>query len=562
MRTAHGEAMTGRGRLLLPWAIPSVAIATMLPELIGGISASDSFRYNIVWTEQFAALVGAGELYPRWLPLAWDGLGAPTFYHYPPLFFWIASLVRMIAPAAIDTGRVASCATLLMLVASGYAMRAWLAQRSPAIPALIGAIGYMLAPYHLYDIHGRGALAEACGYALLPIVMIGIEDVLAGRRRGVPVMAIGYALLLLSHLPTALLASVTIIPAYLGYRLWSRPREAGPLLAIAGLGGVLGIGLAAFYVVPAVVLLPTLSVQAAVGQWYDPVNWSLLTPARWPSDGRMAFTMLFATAAVLAALAGALGGARRNWFWAGLGVILFVMIAGLVPGLWTLPGLAQVQFPSRLLLVAEFVAITALVWSRPAIRHPLTGAAAAAGFLATLLSVTVIMNRVSLAASLGIGAQHEVTKDYRDAPEYLPKGFAIPIEPGKPASPATIVLPPAGWIARAPGAAIEAVATGDGLRVVLDSAAPADVTVRRFAHPRWVLRDDAGRVVPWRATAGERLVGWRAPAGRSGFTLSAETPAIVTRASMVSLACVVILLIALLLARWRGGLSDNARFPG
>src|SRR5690606_94010 len=42
--------------------------------------------------KEFARQFWGGEFYPRWLMRLNDGLGAPIFYYYPPMAFWLGSL--------------------------------------------------------------------------------------------------------------------------------------------------------------------------------------------------------------------------------------------------------------------------------------------------------------------------------------------------------------------------------------------------------------------------------------------------------------------------------------
>src|SRR6058998_2720110 len=95
-----------------------VAIVAMTPELVLGLTMSDSFRYNLLWPEQFGTLFRDGHLYPRWLPHAWGGLGNPTFYFYPPLFFWLAAAVDALTLGALPSERFTPLATLVLLAAS------------------------------------------------------------------------------------------------------------------------------------------------------------------------------------------------------------------------------------------------------------------------------------------------------------------------------------------------------------------------------------------------------------------------------------------------------------
>ena len=76
--------------------------------------------------------------------------------------------------------------------------------------------------------------------AVLPVVMLALRLTLEKARWGLPLLASAYAALLLSHLPTALLCSLTVIPAYVLFAT----RSAALLLRCAA-GGALGIGLAA-----------------------------------------------------------------------------------------------------------------------------------------------------------------------------------------------------------------------------------------------------------------------------------------------------------------------------
>src|SRR5260370_13148871 len=147
-------------------------------------------------------------------------------------------------------------------------MHAWLkaVTTNPHV-ALWGAIAYMAAPYHLLDHYMRGAMAEFTAYAALPMVMLGIKLIADGRRSGTATLPLGYAALILSHLPTALLASCTIIPAYVlfGARHWSA-------LWRCAVAGGLGLSLASIYLVPALALQDCIWADAWCIPLYHPTN--------------------------------------------------------------------------------------------------------------------------------------------------------------------------------------------------------------------------------------------------------------------------------------------------
>lgn len=498
-------------------------VAIMLPELWSGISWSDSLPYNIVWTEQFRALVRSGDLYPRWLPDSWDGLGSPTFYIYPPLYFWVASILDLLTLHLLSVERLVPLTSLAFLVFSGLAMRKWLADRAKGWGASIGAIAYMAAPYHLNDIYSRGALAEAASYALIPMILIGLGGMAERHRAGFATTSLAYAALILTHLPTALIMSLFLLPWFTVYRAVRIGPGGYRLLFEAALAAALGVGLAAFYVMPALQLAPFISYDALFGGFYRPANWYVWFPDRWPRTYPVAWTILICAAATpLIAFAARWSfreRRRETLFWCAIAAVGVVMALGLVPPLWHLPLVDRVQFPSRFLVLVEFALITALAATAPGIRNPLVlmGAAlwsAAMGGVLFVISLTTLPGNSMKPAKL-----EQIRSEFRDAPEYLPPMVPIEfgIDPGMPDQTA-IRLPEtdAAMLEPAGGSVTEHRARNGGARVVVRSPVPATLTLRRHVFPHWRVLDGDGNPVPI-ASSNEGMVRWKVPEGRSVY---------------------------------------------
>ena len=82
-----------------PWLLVVLTgAAAAAPGLIWGPGGTMSSIYNYTWTTEFAAAFRAGELYPRWLHGAFEGLGSPSFYFYPPMAFWLAGAFATVLP--------------------------------------------------------------------------------------------------------------------------------------------------------------------------------------------------------------------------------------------------------------------------------------------------------------------------------------------------------------------------------------------------------------------------------------------------------------------------------
>src|SRR4051812_38568451 len=188
----------------LPWfAILTAAAALTIPAALTAPRTNDSFWIDWVWLDQFAEQLRQGILYPRWLPLSHGGLGSPVFYYYPPLAFFLGSIFSL---AGLTPYASLIAAFFAAYALSGVAMYAWLRNAAPR--PLLGAMAYVVAPYHAFNFYSRGAIAETLATALLPFVMIGIRRLARGERGGYALAAVSYGLLIAPPPPPAPLASL------------------------------------------------------------------------------------------------------------------------------------------------------------------------------------------------------------------------------------------------------------------------------------------------------------------------------------------------------------------
>jgi hypothetical protein len=508
-------------RPALPLAL--VAAALLLPSLVLGTHVTHSSPQNLTWAAQFSEQFRAGIPYPRWTPDSFEGLGGPAFYFYPPVAFWIDALASVATGNLLSLSHRLAVTAALILFASGFAMHAWLKveTRNPRI-ALWGAIAYMAAPYHLLDHYMRGALAEFAAYAALPVVVLGIKLITDGRRSGPAVLALGYAALVLSHLPTALLASLTVIPAYVLFK--ARRWNALLLCAAAGL---LGLGLAAIYLIPALALQEWISADAWWIPVYDPRNWLLFAPARWPPEPQL-MSSIVGTSAGAALIAAGLGvvwkrmlptDPRRSElaFWIAVNLGCLCLMAGVVPWIWQIDLMARVQFPWRLMLIIEFAVITGLCVA------PLEGFGRAVRYLFVAAAVMIVPAIVLI--GLNAMARFEITLsnaplDQRDMKPNQPRGF-----PQNPhtrydelglaplANTPAIACRPTGKTCRAQDGRF-----GE-MQIEIDADVPVSVTLRRFFFPSWRLDPP----LPLGPADPFRLVSFVAPAGRHTYRLERQT---------------------------------------
>lgn len=531
------------------WPIAAVAFLFLLPELIAGLSLSDSFVFNLGWGEQFRDLVRAGDPYPRWLPSSWEGAGSPTFYFYPPFFFWLVAAVDTVTFRLLPVSAAISLASFLVLAGSGLAMRAWLADRAGAKATTVGAVAYMLAPYHLYDLFQRGALAETCAYLFLPLVFLALRRIGRGRPGGVPFLAAAYAGMILSHLPLAVLAGATAIPAYLLFQLVGTEPGRWRHLSLAGLGALLALALSAIYWLPAITLLPHVSAEGLSGPYFRPDAWYFWRLADWPTELIKWIVLPSCAAALLLAWASARAGKGEGRFWAGLAAALVLLVAGIPPFFWDLPIVSQVQFPWRLLVIVEFALVTAVILARPGLGALPTRLALAPLALAFAVALMMVGYHALLSARAFEPQQASVRAGYRDAPEYLPRGFPLPLDDKQRPLPAAIHPPAVPLASLSPaGTPVDAQPLPNGgLLVATEAVGPARLVVRRFAFPHWRVTDETGRAIAV-GQAGP-LVAWEIAPGRHSYRLEPGRAPFERAGLLVSLAALIITVALALLAR-------------
>lgn len=464
-----------------------VAAIIMTPSFLWGPGDSHSVAYNYMWTSQFGSEMAQGHLYPRWLPRSFEGLGSPTFYFYPPLAYWIAGSFDAIG---FSTLAAINIAAFIVLTLSGVAMHAWLASRGTR--PVLGAILYMAAPYHLMDFYIRGALAEFTAFIWLPLIALGISHV--HERRGVVILALSYAAMILTHLPLAMLTGFFLIAPLGLHRIW---RDRATLVPLAS-AGALAIGLAHFYLLPALTLQDKISSELLWGAYYRPSAWSLLTP-----------NSLLTGLSSIPALA--LGMALLAWkarsIWTIITVLTALAALGLIPYMWDVAPLSRAQFPWRLLCIVEFAGLTALLSIRR-ISPALLGIGAG-------LTLYPFINWIPHTAEyLESPVPYAMlAREVPDAPEYLPAGFDTRLvrEIDRKADLRA-------WRDVRPGSQIEVREAGE-------------VMVRRADFPIWqVMRGDKvvahkGPIIHFQATPGvyrlERVRIWQETAGAFVSLLSA-----------------------------------------
>jgi len=223
-----------------------LSIPAVFPLLKGGYLISHDGLFHLYRLAGLDRALHQGIIYPRWFPEFAYGYGHPVLNYYSPLAYYVGEIFHLLGAGYILSTRLAFLAGFLLAGLAIYLLTRDLLGR---FPALVAAVAYIYAPYHLADTYVRGALAESFAFVLMPLVLWAIGRLFKQKNAAYAVVAaLAYGGLILTHNLTALIFA----PLSLAYALlWTLAGREFRLLALVGLSLLLALGVTAFYWLPA-----------------------------------------------------------------------------------------------------------------------------------------------------------------------------------------------------------------------------------------------------------------------------------------------------------------------
>ena len=394
-----------------------------------GTPPFSSYVFNISWFAAFEAQIAEGVPYPRDLPDLWYGLGGLDFFFYAPFPFYVAAGPARWLCGNCGPQTVFALQGGLMLGASILAFYPLARRFVDPLSAAAAALTYGFLPYHLSaDWFIRQAAGEFAAFVFAPIVALGIHSALKNHRLNLW-LPIGLAGMVLSHLPTTLLAVHIFGAIYIAHAVYDPPKARAafvPLLTMSLIAAMI----TAPYWLPALALLNDVSPEALYDiEFMKPVHHlffhdSALPVPRW---GWLNFYVLIAglmAAGLLAYLRRSVRADVLLWAALPLTIIVFLNITLSAP-VWKHWIINMVQFPSRLMLFSDIaIALTVgwLVSGLKGIRQMRRWLAPVAALL--LIGLTVVIQTPFLNYSI-LKARQAINQpiDMQGALEYMPPQF-------------------------------------------------------------------------------------------------------------------------------------------
>ncbi|PID85106.1 MAG: hypothetical protein CSB13_09715, partial [Chloroflexi bacterium] len=267
METAVCEQVNERrtfksASFLLFMMVPLLSLVAIQPILTGSLPWRGDGLLHLLRLAELERGVRAGVLFPRWSPGLGYGYGFPLFHYYAPFSYYVGLIPRLWG-LSLPVSLAVSYVLALWVLGWGVALwardvwRSWLGVVTAVLAALY-------APYILYNVYHRAALAELWGLAWLVMVLWAVNKIMHEQRlklkrarapfifklQSLILIAVFYALLILSHNITAMIGTVFIV-SYAVLLLASSQKFIIQRLAFILPGLLLGLGLSAFFWLPA-----------------------------------------------------------------------------------------------------------------------------------------------------------------------------------------------------------------------------------------------------------------------------------------------------------------------
>jgi hypothetical protein len=505
------------------------AFVAVLPLVLHGCSCGHDFDFHILNWMEAARQFAHGNLHPHWAYTPAFNAGEPRFVFYPPLSWTIGAILGFLMPWTWTP----IAYTWLALTGAGFALYYLAREFATPTAALLAATFYIVNPYTLFTAYERTAYAELLAAAWIPLLLHAILR----ERVTIPRIAIPVALLWLTDAPAAVMGCYAL--ALLGVIRLISPRKSDisriRLAATAIAGTLLGLGIAAYYIVPAawerryvqisMAILPEMSIQDnfLFHHTADPLHDQVLHTASTIAVGLLIVT-------IVAILILAIRRRSKRWgtqcpkmkLWS-ISILVAVIAFLLTPwssAIWNhVPELAFLQFPWRFLaILAAALGLALAIVLSPLKLKPVKAILICLGLAAILTIHNYKLRQQScdeednVAARLALfhsNAGTEPTDEYTPGPA---DNDAL-----KHTSPPYWVFSPSADINQA--APANAAPGSAPMHLTLDATAPKILVLNLRNYPSWKISRN-GVPVSGLLDRDDGLVAFRIPAGLSHIDIA------------------------------------------
>ncbi len=240
----------------------------------GYFSSAHDARHSVYFLQMFDMSMRDGAWFPRWATDMVFGYGYPLWLILAPIPFFVGEAFHLVGFDFVSAVKIVDGLAILFSALTMYLFASRVLGRNAA---LVAAVAYVYLPYHLVDLYVRAAQAELVAYVFPPLVFWAFHELAATKSaRYIPIAALAYAGLVLSHMQTAVLFT-PIIGLYVLFLLVSSAQESSERMRTAAfrfvlsafLAIVLALGLAAIFLLPVLVEQKYLTTEPLIGGFFS-----------------------------------------------------------------------------------------------------------------------------------------------------------------------------------------------------------------------------------------------------------------------------------------------------
>ncbi|MCS7092713.1 MAG: hypothetical protein NZM26_05215 [Patescibacteria group bacterium] len=218
-----------------------------------------------------------GQIPCRWVPDMGYGYGFPLFNFYPPLPYLIGQIFRILGFSFVNTVKYTFSASVILSGVFMYYLSREFLMNSLKIgnlklhmPAIVSSAFYIWAPYHAVDVYVRGAMNESWALTWFPLIFYTSYKLVTAMKENSRfwflALAFSYFALFTSH-NLMVLIFTPVFFAWLLLILWIE--NAWGKIPKLFLSGLLSLGMAAFFTLPAIFENKYTQIKSQLEGYYD-----------------------------------------------------------------------------------------------------------------------------------------------------------------------------------------------------------------------------------------------------------------------------------------------------
>lgn len=348
-----------------------IALPTLLPFFNQRFFYTQDYIF-IARLQQMNTAFLSGQFPVRWAPDL--RYGEPIFNFYAPLPYYIGVLVRQLGFNFLWTAKILFIISAILSAVTMYILASKLFGRNAGI---LAAFLYTYAPYKAVDMYVRGSLSETWAFIFFPLIFYSSYVLVKEfNLKNLSFLSLSLAGLFLTHNVTTLmfLPFLFLWWIYLGITEAKTFLRFGLTVLHLGVAAVLAVGLAAFFLLPAIFERDLIQTKylivgyfnfrahfVAIKQFFTPF-WGYGSSV-WGQDDGLSFQLGLVNLAVLGlAVVLTVVYIRNKKF---LGFLIFLGISFFITiflqhnksaFIWeAFPLMAFIQFPWRFLGISIFI---------------------------------------------------------------------------------------------------------------------------------------------------------------------------------------------------------------